>query len=310
MDCEATKMYSSKIFFKRVNTMMGSKHYIILFLITNILHSSTINEMNTSNNNNFLSIYSIKTAPVQARIYGDGKGLFYNSPNMKLKVEKSIDSIKTGAIVKINPFHDSLYIKFGANYLNQSFNHNDSTRESISQHSGALGVGYMLYHDLDLELGSSVTELVDTNTDPEKEVANQTIKKTYVQLAKRSEISIGAIDITLNGSQLKQNIDNNSESYGSSISYYPNENIKLGYAYTNNQNNISNGYGFNYGYFTTAYTNSVSQNTYAVTVGFKAKFTDITNLSSYKMPTKIKAHPSRLHRFDDMVLNDNMKIHI
>ena len=288
--------------------MRSSRFFILpaIFLAVITLHSSTIEDTNISNNTNLISIYSINTKTNQPQAIGNGGGIFYNSQNIKLKVEKSADFIKTGAILKVNPLEDSLYLKFGANYLNQNMYNYDS----VSQYSSAIGVGYMLNNDLDLEFGSSITELVRNKTNADNESANQTIKNTYCQLAKRTEIPIGTIDVTLNGNQLYQNLSTKEQTYGSSFNYYPNKDIKLGYFYTNTQNSVSNGYGIKYGYFITEYANNISQNTYTVTVGFKAKFIDITDFSSYIIPMTIKPNLSRLHRFDDIVLHDNMNIHI
>jgi hypothetical protein len=290
--------------------MSGGRVFIVpaIFFVT--LHSSTVEDTNTSNNTNLISMYSINTKTDQDKAIGKGGGLFYNSQNIKLKIEKSADFVKTGAILQVNPLQDSLYLKFGANYLNQNLYNYDSIKENVNQYSGAFGVGYMLNNNLDLEFGSSRTELIRSKTNADNEIANQTIQNTYCQLAKRADIPIGTIDVTLNGNQLYQNLSTKEQTYGSTFNYYPNKNIKLGYFYTNTQNSVSNGYAINYGYLTTEYANNISQNTYTVTVGFKAKFTNITDFSSYIMPMSIKPNLSRLHRFDDMVLHDNMNIHI
>lgn len=285
-------------------------YFYLLFLGIITLHASTIDEINTSNSNNVISMYSIKPKSDQAQVSNNGGGLYYNSQNIKFKVEKSADFVKTGAIIKVNPLQDSLYVKLGVNYLNQNLDNYSVIKRSVSQYSGALGVGYMLYHDFDLELGSSVTELIGDKSNTEDEIASQTIKDTYCQIVKRADTRIGTIDVTVKGSRLYNKLASNEENYGSSLNYYPDKNVKLDYFYTNMQNNVSSRYALNYGYFTTEYANNISQNTYTMTVGFKAKFIDITDFSSYIVPMIIKSNLTRSHKFDDMVLYDNMNIRI
>lgn len=267
-------------------------------------------DINVSNPASLISVYKIKPLPDPTRMSESGAGLYYNTQNIKFKVEKSADYIKTGALLKINPLHDSFYVKFGVNYLNQSFYNYESPKKNVSQYSGALGIGYTLYPNVDLELGSNMTEVILDDSNMENETNNQTIKETYYQIAKRTEIPIGTIDVTLKGNQLYQKLVSKEETYGSSFNYYPDKNMRLGYFYKNSQNSIYSGYSLNYGYFATEYANNISDNTFAVTVGLKAKFTDIMDFSSYVKPINLKPKSVRLHKFDDMVLSDNMNMRI
>lgn len=267
-------------------------------------------DINISNPASLISVYRITPQTSPIRMGESGAGLYYNAQNIKLKIEKSADYIKTGALLKINPFQDSLYVKFGVNYLNQSFYNYESPKKNVSQYSGALGIGYTLYPNVDLELGSNMTEVILDNSNMESEITNQTIKETYYQIAKRTEIPIGTIDVTLKGNQLYQKLLTKEENYGSSFNYYPDKNMRLGYFYMNSQNTIYSGYRLNYGYFTTEYANNISDNTYAVTLGLKAKFTDIMDFSSYVKPINLRPKSVRSHRFDDMVLSDNMSLRI
>lgn len=274
------------------------------------VHASNINDINTSNLASSISIYKVKPPTDPTRMSDGGSGLYYNTQSIKLKVEKSADYIKTGAILKINPLENSMYVKIGGNYLNQNPCNYDSTKKNVSQYSGALGVGYTLSPDVDLELGTNMTEVIGDNSNTENEISNQTIKETYYQIAKRTEIPIGTIDVMLKGNQLYQRLSAKEENYGSSFNYYPDKNMRFGYFYMNSQNTIYSGYRLNYGYFTTEYANNTSDNTYAVTVGLKAKFTDILDFSSYAKPINIRPKSVRLQRFDDMVLSDNMNLRI
>lgn len=223
--------------------MIGKKVCIVpaVFLALIPIEAFCLEDTNSSNSNS-LSIYSINPTPEKARINGKGGGLSYNSTNIKFKVETSADFVKTGAIVKINPFQNSLYLQLGANYLTQNLSRNDLIKENVSQYSTAVSVGYMFYPSVDFEIGSSLTEVIANKTNPENAISNQTLKDTYCQIAKRSETPMGTIDVTLKGNQLYQNLAAKEQNYGSSFNYYPNKNIKLGYSYMNMQNNVSKGY--------------------------------------------------------------------
>jgi len=286
---------------------MRSKVLILplFFLEAIALNASAIEDTNGSNSTGLITMYNLNTKTNQPQTSNSGGGLFYNAPNIKLKVESSTDAVKTAAIIKVNPLNNSLYTKFGVNYLNQNVYNYDASTESVSQYSGAVGIGYMLNDDLDVELGSSATEVNGNKT-----YLQNDIKNTYGQLSQRLEMPIGTIDVSINGNQLYKNLSTKEQNYRTRLNYYPDDNIKLGYSYSNSQNNVSTGYSIHYGYFTTEYANSITQNTYAVTVGFKAKFMDITDFSSYIIPVKVKPRLIRSHRFDDMVLYDNMNIHI
>lgn len=284
--------------------------FLIVFQFCIGLLIVNASDINTSNPVNSISVYKITAPSDPIRTSESGAGLYYNTQNIKFKVEKSADYIKTGAILKINPFQDALYVKFGGNYLNQNLGYYDSIRKNVSQYSGAFGVGYALFPDVDLELGTNMTEVISDDRNTENEITNQTIKETYYQIAKRTEIPIGTIDVMLKGNQLYQTLSAKEENYSSSFNYYPDKNMRFGYFYMNSQNSIYSGYRLNYGYFTTEYANNISDNTYALTVGLKAKFTDILDFSSYAKPINIRPKSVRLHRFDDMVLGDNMNLRI
>jgi hypothetical protein len=289
----------------------GNNFFIapMVFLAIIPIDAFSLDDTNTSDGK-ALSIYRIDPTPEKVTINttNSGGGLTYSTTNVKFKVETSADYVKTGAIVKINPFQNPLYLQLGANYLNQNVSTNNLIKENVNQYSTAISVGYMFYPNLNFEAGSSLTELVRNKNSTDNPINNQTLQDTYYRIAKRAETPIGTLDVTLNGNQLYQNLVAKEQNYGSSFSYYPNKKMKVGYSYINIPNNISNDYVLNYGYFATEYTNNVSQNTYAVTVGFKAKFTDITNFLSYKAPTNIKPSSIASHKFDDMVLSDNMNL--
>lgn len=250
-----------------------------------------------------ISIYGV---PSQDQTHHNGVGLFYNTQNVKLKVEESDTSFKTGTVLQINPFQTPAYVKVGANYIDK----NTQENHSINQFSTGIALGYMLYNDLAMEVGGSISELNGYQSTEGKESKTQITKDTYVQISKRFETPIGTIDTQLNESQIHKTLSTREQSYSSSFDYYLNDTIRLNYLYTLNQNDIYNGYSINYSYFTTEYTKNISQDSYNVTMGIKAKFSDIMNISSYKPSVKKKKTFSKSHKFDDMVLRDNMNLRI
>ena len=271
------------------------------------LYASNIEELNTLISNNSISIYGVNATENKVQSSYEGIGLSYNAPDMKLKVEGSDDSFKTALALHFNPFKEPWYVTFGANYINQNL---PTINENISQYSATLGGGHMLYNNFYFEIGNTITQQNGIQTDMGNENKIQKINNIYMAIAKRIDTPIGAIDATFRGSQIYKTLSTKEESYKSGINYYPNNNIKLAYAYTNKQNNISDWYSLNYGYFMTEITNNISQDSCNVIIGIKANFKDITDFSSYMSPTKIQSKLPLLHKLDDVVLHENMKVFI
>jgi hypothetical protein len=284
--------------------------YAIAFLSTfmfDSLYATTLSEINTMVDTKQISIY--KVSP-ESKYNNYGTGLFYNTPNVKVKVEDSDTAFKTGAVLNANPFKTPIYFKVGANYLDQNIQESDSIVNNVNQYSSGLACGYMLYNDLSVELGSSISKLHGYDDMPDGKSKTYTAKDTYTQIGKRFETPIGTIDTLLNKSQLYNTLSTSQQSYSSSFDYYLNDNFKFNYLYTLNQNNIQNRYGLYYSYLSTEYTQNLSQDSYYISLGLKARFSDIMKFSSYKPSVKKTKRFSKSHKFDDVILQDNMNLHL
>lgn len=285
------------------------RHHIfleILLLVSYPLHALTLSDSNTPLSAKKISVYKINP---ESKYHNYGSGLFYNTPSVKLKVEDSDTAFKTGSIVEIAPFKSPLYLKVGGNYLDQNSHKNNSIVNNVSQYSNGLALGYLPSNNLSVELGHSISKITGYESITNAKSETHTTKDTYIQIGKRFETPIGTIDTLLNQRQIYNTLSKKEvESYSSSFDYYLGDKIKLNYLYTQNQNNIHNGYSLNYSYFTTEYTQNISQDSYHISMGLQAKFSDILDLSSYKPPAKKKKNLSKSHKFDDIILRDNMKI--
>lgn len=237
-----------------------------------------------------------------------GAGIMFDSEEVKVKLEATSDFIKTGAVLKFNPIANKWYIKVGANYINQKMYAPDDTNAKVNQYSGALATGYMFMKDLYVEFGGSYTELDGAKIGADYELKDETTSLAYLEVAKRWENSFGTIDTTANAGQVNHEFVDNEFSYGVGVDYYPTNNSKLGYNYQNEKNNIANTYSAQYGYFFAEYVDNISTETYQVNAGIKIAFSDITDLSTYKMPMNIKPHLSELHRFENVAFGTNMEI--
>jgi hypothetical protein len=201
-----------------------------------------------------------------------------------------------------------MYVSIGGNYMNQEVIGNDLHRNKFDQFSGALAIGYTLKNNLYIEAGKNVSKVDGSQPSENTGINNSLSKETFAQLGKRFEMPIGTVDTQMKGSQIYQTLSTKAENYEGSVHYYLNDAIKLGYVHTNNQNDIFNGYSIDVGYFSTQYTKDITQDTYNITLGLKANFTDITDLSSYKPTNKVKKSLSKSQKFDNIILQKNMKL--
>lgn len=270
------------------------------------LYAANVDELNMLMRTKQMSLYGVKNKDNNTT---NGMGLFYNTQTLKLKAEGSDTSFKTGALVHLNPFQTPVYLNIGANYIDEKIQANDSRKTNISQYSSALAIGYMLYNDLNLELGGNFTRSNGSQNSEDTALNSQITKDTYIQLGKRFETPIGTIDTHVNGSQIYNTLTKKEENYESNVNYYFNDAIKLGYLHTINQNEISNGCSLGVSYFSTAYTKNSTQDSYDFTVGVKANFTDITDFSTYKPSGKVKKRLSKSNKFDNIILHNNMHLH-
>lgn len=266
------------------------------------LHASPVEDISLLMKNKTMSIYGIKSEDTNR---SNGVGIFYNTQNLKVKVEGSQTAFKTGAVLTYNPFLNSTYINIGANYINQNVQNDASLNNNINQYSSAVAVGYMLYNDLYVEVGENISRL---NNSEKTQVSSQIIKNTYMQIGKRFETPIGTIDTHVNSSQIYNTLAAKEENYETKINYYLDDAIKVGYAYSISQDQECNVYSLNLSYFSTEYTKNSAQDSYNVTLGIKANFTDITNFSTYKPLSKVKKRLARAQKFDNLVLQHNMNL--
>lgn len=287
--------------------MKHIKLFSILILIFGsiTLNASTMDDLSLLIKNKKVFIYGVKSTD---KNISNGVGLFYNTHNLKVKVEGSDTVFKTGAVLTYNPFQNSTYINIGANYINQNVQENNSIHNDFNQYSSAVSVGYMLNNDLYVELGENISRLNGPQVSEDTKANSQIIKNTYIQTGKRFETPIGTIDTHLNSSQIYNTLAVKEENYESKINYYLDDAIKVGYAYSINQDQICNAYSLNLSYFSTEYMNNITQDSYNVTLGIKANFTDITNFSTYKPLNKVKKHLARAQKFDHLVLQHNMNL--
>ena len=253
-----------------------------------------------------MSIYGVKNENEKVN---NGMGLFYNSQNLKVKIEGSDTAFKTAAILTYHPFQTpGIYIDIGANYLNANLQENDSINNSFDQYSSAFAVGYMLYNDLYVELGENISRLNGYQVSKDDQESIQVTKDTYMQIGKRFETPIGTVDTHLNNTQIYNTLSTREENYESNVNYYLNDAIKIGYSYSIKQDQVCNGYSLNLSYFSTEYIKNIDQDSYNLTFGIKANFTDITDPSTYKPLHKVKKHLTRTQKFDNLVLRDNMRL--
>jgi hypothetical protein len=267
-------------------------------------HASPLNDINLLMRTKQMSLYGVKTKDQNMT---NGVGLFYNTQKLKFKAEGSETSFKTGAMLHVNPLESPIYLNIGANYLDDTIQA-AAIRNNVTQYSSALAIGYMLDNDLNLEIGGNFSRRDGYQISENTAINTQITKDTYLQLAKRFETPIGTIDTHLNSSQIYNTLSTKQENYASNVDYYLNDAIKVGYTYSINQNEICDGYSLTLGYFATQYTKNTTLDSYNMTVGIKANFTDITNFTTYSSPTKVKKRLARSNKFDTMVLHNNMRL--
>jgi hypothetical protein len=255
-----------------------------------------------------INIYGVSSKINKDKSSSNGLGFMYDSETIKAKIETTSDFIKFGSILKFNPTNSKWYIKTGINYINQKLYVPDNTNAKVSQYSGAFATGYMIKDDLYIELGSSLTKLNGKTLGSDYKIVDETTKIAYLELVKRYNLSYGTIDISANGGKSYYEFKDDETSYGLGIDYYPSNDIKIGYNYQNEKDNISNKYSFDYGYFFTSFQDNISTNTYDIKAGVKIAFNNLFDTSTYKKPTNIKPHLSELHRFENIVFNENMSV--
>ena len=275
----------------------------VIFILSAVpLYASSVDHINLLMRNKQMFIYGVKS---EDKKRNSGVGIFYNTQDLKVKVEGSDTTFKTGTSIQVRPIQTPIYINIGANYIDQS----SHISTSFNQYSSAFAVGYMLYNDLYVELGENVSKLNEYPIYEDNKAGGLITKDTYIQLAKRFKTPIGTIDTHFNSNQIYNTLSTKEENYESNINYYLNDTMKLGYSYSMSQNDVCNGYSIDLNYFSTEYTKNITNDSYNITVGLKANFTDISNFATYNPPKKGKKHVLKSYKFDNMILHDNMHPH-
>lgn len=277
--------------------------FVVMFVLGGSILASEVRDTT-------LNIYGVNAKVDKDEGSSSGVGIMFDSESIKIKIEGTSDFIKSGAVLKFNPVTNKWYIKVGANYINQKMYASDNSTARVNQFSGSLATGYMIQNDLYVELGASLSELNGKKLGTDYEIVDETTKLAYIEVAKRFEIDYATIDITLNTGRIFKEFSSDENSYGGGIDIYPSftNNLKVGYKYQNEKDNISNTYNVQYGYGFIEYVDKISTDTYQVNMGIKIAFSNLFDPSTYKMPTKIKPHLSELHRFEDISFSNNMNI--
>lgn len=303
-----TNTYFIPIKIRRIKPMTKTLSLIASLALLGITLYADESSVIKEERNDLISLYGVNAKTSNLHDSQNGSGMFYNTEKLKVMMEGTSEFFKAGTVLKFNPFDDRLYFKVGGNYLNQKLYAPDSTNAKVNQYSGALGAGYMLDKDLYIELGGSTTRLNGKTIGTVYAIDSETTNRAYAEIAKRFDTSIGTFDTTLSGGRLYRGLGRDENNYGTGLDYYPTSNLKLGYYHAHSDSAVSNTYALSYGYLTASYSDNLSQNTHYASVGVQFAFTDITDISSYKMPTNIKPHLSELHAFEQMTFNANMNI--
>lgn len=252
-------------------------------------------------------IYGVNAKTNSNQDSSKGLGLMFDTEELKVKIETTSDYVKTGAVYKFTPM-TNLYFKVGGNFINQKMYAPDSTNARVNQYSGAIASGYMLQDDLYGEIGVSYTRLNGSKLGSSYEIVDETTKQTYIELAKRWQISDVTIDTSANFGRSYYQYKADENSYGAGLDIYPTNSSKISYSYQNEKDNISSVYGAEYNGFFVEYADNISSNTYTAKAGIKIAFTDLFDFSTYKMPKNIKPHLSELHKFENITFSTNMNI--
>ena len=283
---------------------------LLLVGLTSTAFASTTNEAWNDINANrdaTINVYGVGAKINSNQDSSAGAGIMYDSEAVKVKLEGTSDFVKTGAVLKVNPFTPNLYFKFGLNYINQKVYSVVNTSTRVNQYSGSFATGYMLTDSFYAEVGGSYTKLIG-KVFGDYEIVDEKTSLGYVELAKRWESAIGTIDTTANAGKVFHEFSDDEASYGAGVEYYPMDNTKLSYAYQYEKNNISNTYKAQYSYAFVEYNDNISNDTYKVTAGLAIAFDDITDFSTYRAPANIKSHLSELNRFENITFGTNMQI--
>jgi len=253
------------------------------------------------------NIYGVGAKSDKKQNSSAGAGIMFDSEDVKVKIEATSDFIKSGMVLKFNPFDKDWYFKVGANYINQKIYSPVDTSTRVNQYSGALSSGYMLQDSLYIEVGGSYTQLSGT-VFGDYEIKDESTSIVYLEVAKRWETSVGTLDTTANAGQVFYEFRDDEVSYGLGLDYYPMDNTKLGLMYQEEEFSSVAGASVHYSFLFADYVSNLDTETYQATMGVKLAFTSLVDVSTWSAPTNIKSHLSELHRFEGITFSGNMAI--
>lgn len=258
---------------------MNLKLSLTPFIMLAVAYSAFADDQSTRDN--LIAVYRTHSSYEISDNNKNSYAFAYDTEKLKLSIAGASGLFATNALYKFDPLKDrKWFVKIGGNYTYQDF-----STVKITAFGSTLATGYMLQDDIYVEAGGSITKYDTTN------LANETIKVASTHAVKRFDTSIGFIDASVGFNRLYQNVSNENF-YNLSLNYYPVDNTRFGFGYSYSDNNIANNFVFDYGYLHTNYTKNLTSDTTTTTIGVQFAFTDITNFSSYKMPTNIRRHIS------------------
>ena len=165
----------------------------------------------------------------------------------------------------------------------------------------------MLKDDLYAELGFSNTKLNGKNIGDIYKIASETTKQGYLELAKRIKTDIGTIDISINTGKSFYEFKNDEKSHGLAIDYYPSNNTKFSISKQFETGNNTYNLGIKHNSWFVNYGRNTSNDTKNIELGLSFAFDNAFDFSTYSTKQSI-GHLSELHRFENIVLRDNMSI--
>ncbi|MCK9372773.1 MAG: hypothetical protein M0P91_06220 [Sulfuricurvum sp.] len=251
-------------------------------ICTSFIFLATLNTVAQAGDsrNNLISLYGINSEVENTK--ENTVGIFYNTEEVKVRLDKGADLYNAAALLKFNPLENKGYIKIGVDYMNRKIG-----GEQTDTYYGSLGLGYMVLDDVYVEVGSSINKLNGGLTVPD-----QTTKQMYADITKRFDTSAGTLDTSLSCGNIGSEFTENKNFYKIGMDYYPVNNARLAYVYSRIEGNTSNNFSLAYGYLIAAYRNSLSYDARTITLGVQFAFADMLDISSYTMPTNIKLHLS------------------
>lgn len=259
---------------------MNLKLSLTPFILLAAAYSAFADEQSTRDN--LIAVYGTHSSYEISDNNKNSYGLAYDTEKLKLSIAGASGLFATNALYKFDPLQDrQWFVKVGGNYTHQDF-----STIKLTALSGTLATGYMLQDDTYVEAGGSITKHEDSIN-----LTNETIKVAGAHAVKRFETSIGTVDASIGFNRSYRNISDENFYYGT-LNYYPINNARLGFGYSYSDNSISNNFSFDYGYLHSNYQKNLTSDTTTTTIGVQFAFTDITNFSSYRMPTNIKRHIS------------------